>query len=125
MINLTGKDLSGLARGVEIFKSVKRASERLNDDGFLTTSGMVEAKNRRDEFGSVCDGCNLTSDQAELKKVKGHLFCKECAARNEVSTDDWNSKKPVKNSEYPHDILPNKKDGLKRGVTKYGKEEEK
>lgn len=63
-----------------------------------------ELDNGQDEYGSVCDGCRATADQEGLKHVKGQLLCRECAARNGVSADEWHSKKAVKNSSNPTEI---------------------
>lgn len=166
MINLTGKDLSGLARGTEIFKSVKRADARLNSDevdGFTDLAEMTKKENVA--YPGKCPKCKGPLTKHPSGPYGGMPFCAACGEvwypedikNAENASDDrceechhqcsWHSnargmgscigKKPdgskcaclvladeCRNGDeasmYPHDILPNTKDGLKRGAQKYG-----
>lgn len=109
MINLSGRDLRGLARGVAIFKSIKNAEERMKDP-----QGLYE----------LVDIENTTSEKCARCGHKEHLAtCGACSVGGRISPNhefEPENKKNDGEAEYPHDILPNKKDGLKRGKNKYG-----
>lgn len=117
MINLTGKDLSGLARGTEIFKSVKRADARLNSDevdGFTDLAEMTGKENAA--YPGKCPKCKGPLTKHPSGPYGGMPFCAGCGEvwdPEDIKNDDQASM-------YPHDILPNTKDGVSRGNQRYG-----
>ena len=137
MIDLTGKKLAGLARGVEIFKSVKNADDRMRDEGFLGEAGLLDnggpldarrmwgqsSEPERDKLlskaGRYVAGEDLAqSGWEELPSdVRGaisvYMGCKNTSDEKSISLDA--------DQEYPHNVVPNKlENGLGRGSKKYG-----
>lgn len=139
MINLTGKDLSGLARGVEMFKSVKRADERLNAgaDGFrgLAHIDPEEAKQNSysddqikkdgeiwDKLGPTERSSWLAAAGFKLPSSKSSSWANLAPLTKEALMDaPWHGLKNTEDkSQYPHDIFENKSSGLKLGSKKFG-----
>ena len=62
-------------------------------------------ENARDEYGTVCEGCRIPATQASIRSVIAkdktrYALCRECAAKNGVTSEDWHSKKDLKNEGY-------------------------
>lgn len=70
VIEISGRGLAGLARGVEMFKSVRRADERFNasheDEGFLSVSGVSENDGEHPVYKVTYDGPHVKNLEVEL-----------------------------------------------------------
>lgn len=126
MINLSGKDLSGLARGKAMFKGVSNGAAPADseDQGFLSLVGFKNTEIKKNDTLKDLDDAALRMYgkkysalapdlqdivTSEVSNSKKNAICEKCGNDH-----------PADKGCYPHDVYANKKDGLTQGSKRYG-----